>query len=196
MKIILVLIASVIFVVFYLSSKPGQNAQKPVTNSSEVEVNLENYLNPNKTILKAPPQTADSNLAQLQDPKFAMLRELILDDTKISGEGLKSVAHLELDKLYLTNTKVNDSALAAISEMTSITQLSLKNTEVTDKGIAKLAKLPIRKIYLNHTAVTDGSVSVLKQFSLDTLYIESTKISDLGLRQLKNLPISALNINR
>jgi hypothetical protein len=162
----------------------------------DLGVNLKKHLRKKGRVLIVPAHTRDQDLEQLSLPRFQKVKELILDNSKVTDKGLAAITHLALDKLYLTGTVVGDRGLEEVAKIPTITQLSLKGTAVTDAGVARVAHLPIEKIYLNDTAVTDQVFEHLSGLTLETLYIENTAVSDNGFHRLKGQPIRALNIAR
>ena len=64
-----------------------------------------------------------------------------LDDTGVTSACLKPVPNVE--KLWLTNTKVDDAALDQLKRLTKLTLLEIKGTKLSDASVAALrAALP------------------------------------------------------
>jgi hypothetical protein len=93
------------------------------------------------------------------------LRELWLDQSKVTGDGLAHLAGMtQLQWLSLGDTQITDNRLAHLKGMTKLTSLRLDHTEVTDAGLEYLTGL--NNLYwldLRGTQVTDDGVKTLQQ---------------------------------
>jgi WD40 repeat protein len=135
------------------------------------------------------PGVGDEDLAPLQG--LTTLRDLNLDHTEITDQGMKVIGGLEgLVKLSLTNTQVTDAGLAELKNLTRLEFLRLDKLPITDAGLAHLAALPrLREISLYQTRITDEGLAHLRGLSsLEILSLDETAIGDEGLRHLAQCP--------
>ena len=142
------------------------------------------------------------------------LNRILLEDTKISDEGLSVVADIKqlswirldgtavtdagvaliqdlalMRELGLARTNVTDNALKYLDEMTQLRTLMLSDTQVTNDGIAYLKdKASLRMLTLRNTGVTDvGLLDIACLAKLETLDLAGTSTTDEGLRHLHGL---------
>lgn len=108
----------------------------------------------------------------------------------------KAVARLnelkdQLVWLNLSRTKIDDSALQTVGQLTKLTRLHLDNTTITDAGIKSIGSLTnLEYLNLYNTQVTDAGLSTLKNLkSLKKLFLWQSKVSEKGVADLqKALP--------
>ncbi len=135
------------------------------------------------------PGVTDGDLAALQG--LTHLRDLNLDHSEVSDEGMKVLAGLDsLVKLSLTNTQVTDAGLAELRPLTGLEFLRLDRLPITDAGLAHLAAFPqLRELSLYKTNITDAGLAHLKALpALEILSLDETAIGDEGLRHLSQCP--------
>jgi WD40 repeat protein len=120
---------------------------------------------------------------------LADLKRLTLNDTPITGDGLRHLAaSTRLEQLNLRHTKqLTDAALSHVGGMANLTELYLNLTPITDAGLDHLKGLrKVRVLHLGATAVTDAGLESLKDWpQLVTLLLEGTRVSGTGLAHLK-----------
>jgi internalin A len=99
--------------------------------------------------------------------KSKKLGWLVLDNTRVTGEGLKSLSGLrELNVLNLSNSPIGNDGLMAVGTMANLNLLYLSNLRITDEGIAYLSNLS----------------------NLETLTLECVNVSDAGIKRLETGP--------
>jgi hypothetical protein len=145
--------------------------------------------------------------------RFAKLRNLGLEDTRVTDEGLKYLRGLRCESLDVTGTKItgrglkhldkwnsladlvldrtmldNEGALY-VSALKSVRELSLVGTRITDSGLKRLSALTrLLKLELNGTEVTDAGAQWFEGFkSLTTLSLVNTRITDRAIPSLMKL---------
>uniref|UniRef100_A0A2P2KHE1 Uncharacterized protein MANES_02G010400 n=1 Tax=Rhizophora mucronata TaxID=61149 RepID=A0A2P2KHE1_RHIMU len=133
----------------------------------------------------------------------ANLRDLNLCKTKVTSAGLASLAgHLpKLEKLLLSHTPIDDSAISYISIMPCLKFVDLSNTAIKGlvhgegtetKLIPSLAALHgldcLESLNLEHTKVSDAALEPLSICQeLRHLYLQSPSITDVSLHHLSSL---------
>ena len=85
---------------------------------------------------------------------------LDLSITRLSDSGLMLLEQLsELEWLFLNGTQVTDAGLAHLSELKGLTLLHLADTQITDAGVSQLVRLAnLRTLHLERTRVTEKGV--------------------------------------
>lgn len=137
----------------------------------------------------------------LQVAKMKSLRTLGLNDTKVTDEGFKQLAGLDLREIHLFRTSLGDASLEVISQMPNIVTLNLRDTRLSDQGIAYLTSLAkLERLDLsecNSPGITDAAGPELAKFSnLKDLNLWSTDFSDVGLDPLTGLSkLTRLNLD-
>ena len=129
--------------------------------------------------LNAIAKLKDADLALFS--AFSELTDLSLEETKISGDGLKHIAELEkIEWLNLWDTKVDDKGLAHLKKLTALESLPVGRTAITDAGLLHLEKLPqLAYLGLRDTAVTDTGIKHLAKYpALTELNLRGTKVTD------------------
>ncbi len=133
--------------------------------------------------------------------KMKSLRVLGLQDTKISDEGFKYLADLDLQDIHLFRTLIGDETLRVIAEMPNVTALNLRDSLISDQGIEYLTKLTkLEKLDVsecNAPGITDASGEYFgKMKSLKQLIVWKTKFTDAGVQPLTTLPnLTYLNLD-
>jgi hypothetical protein len=124
--------------------------------------------------------------------KMPKLRQLALQQTKISDKGLEPLKGLKmLESLTLGQERqISDEGLAHVVGLTGLTQLLIPGTALSDNGLGTLKGLVnLRVLDLASTAVTDAGLKHLASFPrLESLSLSGTGVTDAGLAQLKGLP--------
>ena len=155
--------------------RPIESMNEPATDASVAATPTENQRVP-----------WDKLLEQARDERWTRLEsDLPLTDAEVAE--LADLTHLK--EIALTQADVSDSALNAISMLTSLEVIVLGNTTVTDQGLAKLAGLKsLRDLNLNRSRVTDGGLEHLAGLSrLELLRFGKSEITDDGLAPLARL---------
>ena len=106
---------------------------------------------------------------------------LNLAGTKVTGEGLKHIAKLPLQKLHLEKTSIGDDGLKHLKELKDLVYLNLYDTQVTDAGLKHLKGLKnLRNLYVWKSKVTATGMKQLNQ-ALPQLTI----VGELKLKPVK-----------
>lgn len=122
------------------------------------------------------PAAAKTNSQSLK--KLILLKEqllwLNLSRTKIDDSALEVIGQLsKLTRLHLDNTSISDAGLKSLSSLNNLEYLNLYNTSITDVGLKSLASLTnLTKLYLWQSKVTPEGVKSLKKM-LPHTYIHS-----------------------
>ena len=119
--------------------------------------------------------------------RLPALRRLNLAETDITGQGIRTLASLSLERLDLSGTDVDD--VAPWQAFTSLTWLSLRDTRITDKSLLQLAPLT-RRTYLDlaRTRSTNAAAPGLaKLTNLVTLNLAYADLNDAGMAPLAAL---------
>jgi Leucine-rich repeat (LRR) protein len=155
--------------------RPAESISEPATDASVAATATEN-------------QRADWNelLELARNERWTRLEsDLPLTDAEVAE--LADLTHLK--EIALTQADVSDSALNAISVLTSLEVIVLGNTTVTDQGLAQLAgRKSLRDLNLNQSRVTDRGLEHLAGLSqLELLRLGKSEITDDGLAVLAPL---------
>ncbi|MDZ4800768.1 MAG: amidohydrolase family protein [Bryobacteraceae bacterium] len=124
---------------------------------------------------------------------FVNLRRLDLNYSSINDDGLQSLAGMKhLTHLGLRDTLITDSGLRHVAGLTELESLDLYGASLTDAGVQHLAKLKhLRKLNLLGATITDEGAAILAGLpSLEELNLYRSRITNDGLtrlRALKNL---------
>lgn len=120
------------------------------------------------------------------------LNTLTLNGTQVSGAGFCRAAergHLArsaLKELAISDTRLNDDAMACVGRIPRLENLWARNTQITAKGLRPLAACPLKKLDLAGATVGDDALEVLAPMkSLRILNLDETRISDAGIPALK-----------
>ncbi len=114
------------------------------------------------------------------------LRRLDLSYADIDDEGLRQIAHLPLNELWLQSTRITDSAAQTISRMRTLNFLQLNATSLSDEFLDRLRPMPeLEDLGLRGTNVTSAGMRYLSRHSkLKELDVYSTKVDDAGVEHL------------
>jgi hypothetical protein len=116
------------------------------------------------------------------------LVDLDLRGTAISDEGLAHLSGAGIKNLILDNTKVSSSGLGLLAQCPSLSSVSLSNTLVDDAGIEHLASLPgLRMLDLEGAPITDDALRRLESVSsLQYLRLGGNRgVTDDGVARLQ-----------
>ncbi len=130
-----------------------------------------------------------ANLTQIREMRIAMAR--------VNGTGLASFVNVE--KLDLNNTRMNDEGMKQVAGMKKLRYLSLRDTVVTDEGLRQLAELrDLETLDLFGLRLTDRGVSHLRGLTkLKRLNILGSALTDAGVEALEPLKeLTELNLYR
>lgn len=121
------------------------------------------------------------------------LRELCLDYTSITSEGLKSIEPLEnLRRLELMHDeKIGDAGLKRLNGLKHLEELLLISINITSKGLTNLKDLTaLRVIDLSNNEIDDdGLKALLPLRHLEEIGLDGTKVTEKGIDFLcDNLP--------
>ena len=113
---------------------------------------------------------AVSRLIELKD----QLVWLNLSRSKIDDSALQTVGQLtKLTRLHLDNTNVTDAGLKSVGSLTNLEYLNLYNTKVSDAGLSTLKNLKnLKKVFLWQSKVTEKGVAELQK-ALPNTYIHA-----------------------
>ena len=117
------------------------------------------------------------------------LKTLILEQTDITNEGLKSLAKLpSLIRLRFSSEMLDDSGLANIAEIKSLKGLRFYSNKVTNKGISYLAKLSLLEEFFPDTSNIDADclVHISKMPRLEHILLTRNKLCDKKIINLKD----------
>lgn len=119
------------------------------------------------------------------------LKVLNLDGCRnVTSEGFWALGGIaNLRSLWIRDTALSDSDLAALSGLPNLTRLEIGRTEVSDDGMKYLKRMPgLKALGLSRTRVSDAGLADIGQISnLEELEINDTPVTDDGLRHLLNL---------
>jgi internalin A len=116
------------------------------------------------------------------------LQMLFLNGTKVTDVGVKELAPCKsLHLLWLNDNDVTDASSKTLSGFTELKELSLGFTNVTDETVKDLAKLTkLQNLSLTNTKTSDAGLKALASLkNLRELYISGTKTTDAGVAELK-----------
>ncbi len=115
-----------------------------------------------------------------QSPDLDWLRNVL------GEEPVESVFNHQVS-VALGDTRIMDSDLVHLKNISHLDWLNLYNTPITDEGLVHLRCLTkLRGLYLNDTNITDAGLPHLESLdNLDTLSLENTRVTFEGLRKLQ-----------
>ena len=155
---------------------------------------------PNLINLSLDRNTSITGRGLLHLANMPRLRRLFLADTKIDDSGLKSLGALKnLEVLLLRDTPIGDAGLQHMGTHTSLQGLFLDGTKISGEGLVHLSKLTnLHFLNLGRTKVGDDGLMHLSELTnLTRLYLGSTEVGDDGLMHLKPLTeLVELNLER
>jgi hypothetical protein len=107
----------------------------------------------------------------------------------VSKKALEDITKLSKQIIFLkiTNAKISDDAVIALSRLSNLRRLNLANTNITDKSLKSLNSLENLQ-HLNLVATKVSSQGILQLGNLKklkTLYLYQTKISNTDTGKLK-----------
>ncbi len=155
---------------------------------------------------KNPVTTPTTNETARNEPTYENLRNLgketrslDLSNLRITDGAILALTNLpNLQTLDLSDTPITDQAIDPIVKMTSLTSLDLRKTRLSSNAIAKLSKLvKLRALNLDYTNTDDNALLAISSLkNLSELKLRDTKISDEGLSSLQSLKaLTALSIS-
>ena len=120
------------------------------------------------------------------------IRDLRLTECKdLSGDKIvECIKHLPLNRLYLSNSNIDDDNLGKICEIKPIQFLKLDGcSDITNDGLKHLQKLKsLEHVVLKNTNIDDDGMNfIAKLTKLRTLHLENTKVTDEGVKRLAPL---------
>jgi Leucine-rich repeat (LRR) protein len=121
-------------------------------------------------------------------PKFKMLRDLKLQMTRVTADGLQQLGGMQLEELEIDHTQIGDSGIAVIAKISSLRELLASDTGLTDEGVTRLSALSnLEKLEIrDNPKITNKSVDALSKLSeLEVLRISGTGITDNGVKSLQ-----------
>jgi hypothetical protein len=133
------------------------------------------------------PDATDSDLARFSS--CIALEVLRLNDTKVSGIGLKALGSLNmLRHLEMSGVPLTQDGAVTISGLRNLRHLSLKDTSLDDDGLKALKNLQLGLLICQNTRVTDrGLLAVKDMMGLTSVNFRNTRISGEGLKYLAGL---------
>src|SRR5262245_18322448 len=131
-------------------------------------------------------------LAALRD--LPELGALILDGTGVDGAALGAM-QLQVTRLYLAHTAVDDAAIAAVVERyPALEALDVEDTAVGDPGVRAIAGLAsLRAVNLAGTQITDDGGAALGNLAeLEIADLGGTRVGAKTVAALRRLPLHEL----
>jgi hypothetical protein len=120
------------------------------------------------------------------------LKELILQDTGITNEGLRLLNRLKsLERLSFASKQLDDSGMAHIAELKSLKGLRFYSEKVTNDGLSHLSKLTLlEELFPSSRGGVDdeGLVHLTKLPALRYLLLAIGDFTENGLVHLKDIP--------
>jgi internalin A len=103
-----------------------------------------------------------------------------------------------LQRLRLSQTRLDDAGLAHLTGLTRLSELDLGSTRVTDAGVAHLKRLTnLSQLYLYSTQVSDTGLSHMEGLTkLSELDLLGTNVTDAGVADLQRASPTRLRIIR
>ena len=126
-------------------------------------------------------------------------KEIYLDQTKLTDDGLKQLNRLEnLTKLHLVENNITDKGLAALSPSSIISHIVLARCpSITDKGIETLANsFPnLIELGIGSTGATGSCLdSLAKSTNLKDLSISDLDLTDQDIDKIRGLDLRTLDL--
>ena len=131
----------------------------------------------------------DAGLPELQ--KLKGLKRLQLDEAKVTAEGLKGLAGMNLEYLTVPRHCWTDMGLKNyLAASPRPTELILSSTKITDAGLQPLTGVnSLRFLFLGGTGIGDEGLKAAAECTeLIKLSVAYTKATDAGMKQLNGLP--------
>lgn len=135
-------------------------------------------------------EIGDAGLARLGG--LDRLRELNLADTRVTGDGLASLARMvRLRSLDLQGLPIRDAHLGHLRSLSDLRSLNLSRTAITDAGLALLSdKTCLEHLYfLECPGLTAQGLSHLEGLAqMKSLSLDQTLATAEGLARIRQLP--------
>jgi serine/threonine protein kinase/Leucine-rich repeat (LRR) protein len=115
----------------------------------------------------------DDQLLALR-PALRNLKSLVLVDTGVTEVGLAAISDLSgITNLQLYGSRITDAAIEPIANLRNLTELDLGRTQVSDRGLAALPTIPsLSGLKITATRVTGSGLAELAKFpKLTALYL-------------------------
>ena len=136
----------------------------------------------------------NEHLAVLQDPAFAEVTEFnlcadsraISDGVDVTDDGLRHLAGLPLEKLYIRSSLVEGPGLEQLKDL-PLDTLILGGTLIENADLQHLEGMTIRSLGLDNTRVDDGVLPYLEALPLRYIELQGTLVSPEGVERLKAL---------
>lgn len=132
---------------------------------------------------------SDDDVGRLSE--LTSLRELLIDESSstISATGIRALAQLPKLEHLRIRSRMDDNALAAISELKSLKILNTPQSTFSDGALASLQSLPqLESFRVGSKNLTDaGMVTLARLPALTRLHLIDVPITDAGLRELAKI---------
>jgi internalin A len=121
---------------------------------------------------------------------FRLLEFLSVDETRVTGTGLKALAGLPVKLLSMKGCSLSEDAFKGVAGLPALETLLLASATFPADGPRHLAGHPtLKDLSMSGAHIGDEVVSHLVTLpSLEKLSLESTKLTDDGFRRLVRLP--------
>lgn len=131
-------------------------------------------------------------------PALPKLRGLNMYETSFRGEGLEHLVAIEV--LDLTDTDLDDEALARLAGSTRLKSLSLAGTKIGNDGLRHIADLTeLEELWLSSTEIDNqGLLHLANLRKLTALGVSNTGLTDAAvpiLKRFTRLEYLELNVN-
>lgn len=124
-----------------------------------------------------------------------MLDSLLISNTSVTDAGLSELKALRrLNTLTINgpiaHSRLTDSGVKQLSDISTLTQLYLSEVRVTDEGMTSVAKLHnLEKLSIRAAEVTDACIKHISTLQkLKVLAVGGLGITDEGMRTISELP--------
>lgn len=109
----------------------------------------------------------------------ADLEDVRLIGPQVTNRSLRNLGEVqEMQRLWLTDTSINDAGLTHLGGHTNLRLLDLEGEDIGDQGVRKLGEMPrLEALILSNTEVTNEVVDLLSRFpSLSLMMIDETSV--------------------
>jgi hypothetical protein len=144
-----------------------------------------------KAIGNVGPQTLVFDRTRLLDADLKYLAGLSnvvlleLNETKITGSGLRDLDMPNLRFVHLYGCPVGDNTVGQI-DIPTLELLDLQFTDITDMGLGAIRPGSISKLWIHGNKITAEGLSTLDRFQhLDSLSVDGKVLDETGLLHLK-----------
>lgn len=140
-----------------------------------------------KSIAFFGPRPTDTDLLPFLT-HFQELKQIGLSNTRVTDEIIGAISTQKiLQMLWLSGTGISDAGIASLSSNEKVTHIFLDSTQITDESLIYLSKMPqIFTLSCANTKITDATVDlILKMPNLRFLDVSGTQISENGIQKLK-----------